>query len=251
MRKGRNPRGSGWSIPGGVVAGALAVGLLIPGRAGTVAAIHPVRDVSQTWITTRGTNAAIDEVDPRIAKEILESRHAVALGGWGGSRTGSSWASYAEFRDDLRRNLVSADLRDAMYDPEKWDATPVNEQRHPVTYARKFSLLARAHGYEVVVTPHPNLVDVKGAACGSEPGESEEHGYVRCGIAARIAPYADVYETKAQALEDRPTEYRAFVEATAAQARTANPNVVVLSGLSTAPGYPATARMLYTARRAR
>jgi hypothetical protein len=134
-----------------------------------------------------------------------------------------------------------------MYDPEKWDATPLNEQRHPVAYARKFSLLARAHGYEVVVTPHPNLVEVDGATCGIQPGESEEHAYVRCGIAARIGRYADVYETQAQALEDRPTEYRAFVEATAAQARSANQNVVVLSGLSTAPGYPATAQMLFAA----
>ncbi|MGH2635195.1 MAG: hypothetical protein ACRDHU_03505 [Actinomycetota bacterium] len=41
-----------------------------------------------------------------------------------------------------------------------------------------------------------------------------------------------------------PAAYRAFVEATARLARDVNRDVQVLSGLSTHPGYPATAEML-------
>jgi hypothetical protein len=252
MRQGRKTtRGKG--IAGAVVVGACLFGLLVPGGAGTSQGLPEVRRPNQILVTTRGTDAAIDAIDARLGKEILESRNAYALGGWNasggrsGARTADSWASYAEFRKDLARHMVPPDLRAAMYDPEMWDATPVNEQRDPVTYARKFAELAHAHGLLVITTPQPNLVEVEGAACGIRAGESEVHAYVRCGIAAGTARYADVYETQAQALERDPQAYRAFVLATAVQARKANPNVAVLSGLSTSPGYPATAGMLYDA----
>jgi hypothetical protein len=42
-----------------------------------------------------------------------------------------------------------------------------------------------------------------------------------------------VVETQAQYLEAYPGAYGAFVSSTAAQARAANPNVLVISGLST------------------
>jgi hypothetical protein len=254
MRKGRGAHRRARSISAAVAVGACVVGLLIPGKAGTsLESPSHQRLKSQYWITTRGTNAAIDEIDPRLGKEVLESRNTVALGGWnasGGSNgtwTGASWASYAAFRTDLRRGMISPDLRAAMYDPEKWDGTPLNEQRDPIAYSRKFARLAHRHGWFAIVTPHPGLVTVHGGACPRNLAEREEAAYVRCGIAAGVARYADAYETQAQALEDDPRAYRAFVQATAVQARSANPDVVVLSGLSTSPGYPATAEMLYAA----
>jgi len=253
MRKEPGTKDRTWTIPAAVVAAAVVLGLAVPGGAGTSHPLPEVRRHNQYLITTRGTDAAIDQIDPRLGREILESRNTVALGGWNaiggsnGARTGASWASYGKFRDDLRRQMIPPDLRVAMYDPEKWEATPVREQRHPVSYARKFALLARRQGWLAFVTPHPNLVEVQGGACTAEAGESDGHAYVRCGIAARIARFADAYETQAQTLERDPTAYRAFVEATAAQARSSNPGIVVLSGLSTSPGYPATAEMLYAA----
>ena len=47
-----------------------------------------------------------------------------------------------------------------------------------------------------------------------------------------------------------PKAYRAFVYDTARLVRSVNPDVHVLSGLSTHPGYPATAQMLTDASRA-
>jgi hypothetical protein len=145
--------------------------------------------------------------------------------------------------------MVPADVRVAMYDPEGWDETPLRERRHPIRYIEKFARLAHANGYVAMVTPHPGLVSVPGAECGREGAESEVDAYLRCRIAERTARYADVYETQAQAMENNPQAYRAFVVATAEQAREANPQVVVLSGLSTSPGYPATDQMLYAAWR--
>jgi len=76
-----------------------------------------------------------------------------------------------------------------------------------------------------------------------------EAAYLRCEIAAEAARYADAYETQAQYLQRDPGRYREFVSRTADQAREANPGVVMLSGLSTHPGFPATPDMLLTAWR--
>jgi hypothetical protein len=119
-----------------------------------------------------------------------------------------------------------------MYDPERWPATPPNEQRDPLTYMRAFGRLADLHGLRVVITPHHSLMSVPGGVCTAERGEPETDAYVRCEIAAHAALAADVVETQAQGIQDRPGLYRTFVEATAAQARAANPEVRVIAGLS-------------------
>ncbi|MGA9160010.1 MAG: hypothetical protein WB297_03990 [Actinomycetota bacterium] len=58
---------------------------------------------------------------------------------------------------------------------------------------------------------------------------------------------ADAVETQAQTLQRDPAAYRAFVAATAGLAREVDPDVRMLAGLSTHPGYPATPRMLLDA----
>jgi hypothetical protein len=96
-----------------------------------------------------------------------------------------------------------------------------------------FSVSARALDYRVIITPHPGLVTVAGGRCTVGPSEAIEDAYVRCDIAGQAAKVADIVETQAQMLETDPAAYRKFVSATAAQARAANPKVLVLSGLST------------------
>ena len=50
-----------------------------------------------------------------------------------------------------------------------------------------------------------------------------------------MAKCADVVEIQAQGAEANPARFRQFVDAEAQQARTANPNVLVLAGISTNP----------------
>jgi catechol 2,3-dioxygenase-like lactoylglutathione lyase family enzyme len=120
-----------------------------------------------------------------------------------------------------------------MYDPERWADTPVVEQRDPVAAIRAFAAAARAAGYRVIVTPHPNLVGVPGAVCGPHPAESLEDAFLRCGITAAAARVADVVEVQAQYLETDPARYADVVGRAAEQARAANPAALVISGLST------------------
>jgi hypothetical protein len=63
--------------------------------------------------------------------------------------------------------------------------------------------------------------------------ETMQAAFLRCGIEAAAARLSDVVEIQGQLLEADPATYRSFVESETAQARLANPDVVVLAGLST------------------
>jgi hypothetical protein len=113
---------------------------------------------------------------------FLGSSTSFALGGWGSSAPAVSWASEEAFEADLEAGRISPEVRVVMYDPEIWDATPLLERLDPAAAMRSFGLLARKHGYLVVITSHPNLVTVPNAACTAEDGESLEDAFLRCGI---------------------------------------------------------------------
>lgn len=225
-----------------------------PGRrAGSLGRVDvPIeRGAGPYWATSAGSMQAIAAIDPGVAARAFGSGRGIALGGgspagWPGAITGRAWASLAAFEEDLRAGAIPAEVRVAMYDPERWRHTPIEEQRDPVAAIGRFVGWCRRHGLVSMVTPYPRLVTVRGAVFVAERGESEEDAYVRSRITVAAAA-ADVCETQAQRLQDRPEAYRAFVAATAEQARTANPEVVLLAGLSTSPGYPATPAMLLEA----
>src|SRR5262249_25041647 len=156
-----------------------------------------------------------------------------ALGGWATSVVSMSWASEAAFAHDLRAGAIGPDVRAVMYDPEYWSATPLAEQRDPVAAMHRFSSLARAHGYLVIMTPHPNLTAVAGAACVHQIDESIQAAFLRCQIPAAAARLADVVEIQGQFLENNPTAYGTFIARATAQARAAHRDVRVIAGLST------------------
>jgi hypothetical protein len=188
---------------------------------------------SQMWISTAKTASTLSAIDPAVSEAFLGASTSFTLGGFGGSTLAAGWASQAQFAEDLAARRVPHGARIAMYDPEAWDATPLDEQRDPAASMRAFATLARRHGLLVMITPHPNLVGVLGAACQSAEGESETAAFLRCGVVADAARVADVVEVQGQSLEADPAAYAAFVTDAAAQARAANPAVLVLSGLST------------------
>jgi hypothetical protein len=203
----------------------------------------------KVWMTAAGSIGAIAALDGGLAKRVFGSVDAIALGGWPGATSGRAWASYERFASDVRSGAIADDVTVVMYDPEAWEKTPLDERLEPLRYIESFCALARAQGYAVAVTPHPNLVSVPGSAHLPRNGEAREDAYLRSGIVEVSAANADVYETQAQRLQREPAAYRAFVLQTANRARAANGSVRVLSGLSTHPGYPATSDMLDTAWR--
>jgi hypothetical protein len=190
--------------------------------------------LGQVWIATTPTLAHLRAFDPDASALFFDRPSSFVLGGAGSVAIAArAWSDEAAFETDLASGAIPPHVRYVMYDPEGWAPTPRGERRHPITAMRAFARAAREAGYGVIITPHPNLVDVRHAECARGTNENTSAAYVRCGIGAAAARLADVVEIQAQWLEWDPAAYRSFVEAAAAQARQANPDVVVVSGLST------------------
>jgi hypothetical protein len=188
---------------------------------------------TQVWIATATTRGTLSQLDPAAAQGLLGGPRSITLGEPIGAPAALAWSSERRFAAQLAAGQIPPSVRIVLYDPEGWLATPAAERRAPIPAMLAFGALARAHGYLPVITPHPSLMAVHGAACGALEGESLETAYLRCGIQAMAARAADIVEVQAQYLETDPDAYQAFVAAAAAQARQANPNVLVLSGIST------------------
>lgn len=150
--------------------------------------------------------------------------------------------AFAQFRDwQMTRTVSVADARNVasaahdvsavIYDPESWQFTPADQQHDPVAGVRVAADAAHANGAILIATPAVDLMRVLA------PGaHGDRYGaFLRTGIVEGAARYADVLEIQAQGSETNVAQYRSFVAAAAQQARSANPHVVILAGLSTNP----------------
>jgi len=150
--------------------------------------------------------------------------------------TVANFESYAEFSQAIVAGTIPPGVHWVMYDNERWQGTPVNEQEHPARYEALFARLAHRHGYKVILAPAQNLVFGLSKP-GVRPAGAIWQQYLAFGLATVSAQSADIYEIQAQA--DEAARYRAadvyadFVRAATAQAQAANPKITILAGLST------------------
>lgn len=142
-----------------------------------------------------------------------------------------TFTSYATMEKLLGEpNGLPAGTAAVIYDNEDWSLTPATEQLHPAKYEELAAKLAHAHHLLFISTPAVDLTNVLA------PGQSDHYAaYLRLGLAASAARYADVMDIQAQGSETSPSTFAWFVQAAAAQARKANPHVLVLAGISTNP----------------
>jgi hypothetical protein len=146
-----------------------------------------------------------------------------------------SFKSFGAIRDALQMGAIGPEIRGIMYDYEKWQFTPEEEQRNAAGYVKQAADLVHARGLLFLAAPAVNLVTVMAPA---EDRKRLGDTYLRLGIAAGAARYADVFDIQAQRFEYDTDLYAKFVRQAAAQARRANPNVMVLAGVSTQPFGP-------------
>jgi hypothetical protein len=159
----------------------------------------------------------------------------------------ASYASYAAFAADVARGRQPRADHAVLYDIEKWAATPLDEQQHPLTYMAKFSRLARSHGLLPILAPARDLALVRGAYCAKNWGENLNEAYVRCGFASADAAAA-MFVVQSQVDQSNPPLFRDFVTLAARQARAGNRQVKVIAQIATAPlGQVASVRQLETA----
>ena len=153
------------------------------------------------------------------------------------------YRSLAAFQAD---RTIDQAYRWVLYDPERWDDTPAEEQADPWTWLPRFGQYAHARGYRVIAAPARDLGDVAGTAMPRHIGEDITAWYTRTGLAGVAARHADIVSIQSQALAEYPTAYEAFVNYGIAQAKYANPYVKVFAGLSTK--YGTAAQMAAAAR---
>lgn len=190
------------------------------------------------WLFS-GPGVTAMAADPE-ASRLLDGAEPFVM--WGRSLNGvpKSWnaihvisfKSLSEIKDALETGAIGPEIKGIMYDQEKWKFTPEDEQRNPGPFLKKAADLVHEKGLLFLTAPAVNLVNV------IEPGSNRnrmDEAYLRLGLAADAARYSDVFDIQAQRFEGDASVYESFVRQAAAQARHANPKVIVLAGISTEP----------------
>jgi hypothetical protein len=143
----------------------------------------------------------------------------------------ASFTSFRAIESALKGGTLAHDAEGIIYDNENWQFTPEQEQQNPARYEKRSADLVHAHGLLFLAAPAVDLVAVLAVQSQTTPYDA----YLRLGIAADAARYAEIVVIQAQGSERDTTLYAEFVGQAAAQARWANPNVLVLAGISTNP----------------
>jgi hypothetical protein len=144
-----------------------------------------------------------------------------------------SFKSFDGIRNALETKALGPEVKGVMYDYEKWQFTPAEEQQNPAARLKQAAGLVHDQGLLFFTAPAVDLVTI--LAPGADRKRQDET-YLRLGLAADAARYADVFDVQSQRFEGDTERYAKFVRAAAAQAREANPKVMVLAGVSTQPG---------------
>jgi len=143
-----------------------------------------------------------------------------------------SFKSFDGIRNALEAKALGPDVKGVMYDYENWRFTPAEERQDPARRLKQAADLVHAQGLLFFTAPAVDLVTVL-APDGDRKRQDET--YLRLGLAADAARYADVFDVQSQRFERDTERYAKFVRQAAAQARQANPKVMVLAGVSTQP----------------
>jgi len=195
---------------------------------------------AENWIMGSGELSAAQAAGSSSVRYAVGSAHLFVLLLRGQTSTAgqevADFRSYAEFKKMIRQGTIAPGIRWVMYDNEQWSLTPADEQADPVRYEQLFARLAHRQGYKVILAPAQDLVPGfdKNSFRG---GKAVWPSYLSMGLAAASARAADIYEIQAQPYEmsvyRSQHAYADFVAAAAAQARAANPGIVIYAGLST------------------
>ena len=219
------------------IAAAPALAPAVIGIAAQAAMAKPIR-----WMFHRGPGVAAVAADSMAAR-LLENAQPYILRKPGDKLViPPSWQAmpvtpfqaFGALEAALQQHTLAPEIKGVLYDYEKWVFTPIAEQRSPAGYVKRAADLVHSQGHRFLTSPSANLVKVMAPDTGKSDAELFE-AYLRLGIAADGARYADVYVAQGQrGLQDTDV-FTNFIRQAADQARGANPDVEVIAGISTNP----------------
>jgi hypothetical protein len=113
-----------------------------------------------------------------------------------GSQTLGIYTSFARFSSDISHKSLQRSIHWVMYDAERWNATPDNEQQQPLLFEQQFAALAHAHGYKVILAPAQGLLPGFSQTAFLD-GTTYSQAFVSY-FAPVTAKYADIWVVQAQ-----------------------------------------------------
>jgi hypothetical protein len=134
--------------------------------------------------------------------------------------------SYQAIREAFLQGTIPAGVQGILYDNERWPGTPLVEQQNPFSYVQQAGALVHRHGLIFINSPAADLNSTLNPA-----HHGNYSGYLQEKLGA-LARFADVFDVQAQHAGP-VASYVAFAKAAVAQARDANPQAVVLLGITT------------------
>jgi hypothetical protein len=223
----------------GLIALVLAVGSWAPVSANTMGSQISLSSVY--WIFYREDFDHLRALDPGLFEQILASpgtyilEHSV-----GGPHLPPEaipteiFFSTAGLQAAIDQHQVVPGVKAVADDLEMLATTPTSEQQNPIPAMKGFADTADANGYQPILIPGRDLMLVPGAVCSRQPVETISLAYLRCGL-PKAAAYAPIYVIQAAPVETHLGALRQLVKKGAAQARKANPHVIIFATLSVSP----------------
>jgi hypothetical protein len=222
---------------------ALIALLLAPGFLSTEAARSAQKPLVTRlyWIFYKEDIERVNRFDPAMVRQLVSGPGTYALerSAFGprlpqGVVPVENFFSAASLEHAVSTHAVYPGVKFVAEDPEYWRATPMPEKVTPIPYMKKFAASANAHGLTPILVPARDLMRVPNGVCTQRPADTISQAYLSCGIPAAAAD-ARFFVIQAAAVETDLPALIQLIRQGAAQARRANPNVIVLATLSAAP----------------
>lgn len=209
------------------------------------------------WALADSSLNNLRQANEAVAALQMNNAAVYVSGNEGGKQNGvpAGWVakptvkfeSYAKFEQMVTAGTLDPSFGIYIYDPEKWDFTPVEEQLNAPLYMKKFCDLAHSKGWACMNAPARSLLLNDGTAssngtawCHKVTGETLSQAAIRCQLYAHAAhpmltgaTYAERIDMQFQSEQNNAARYASFVQQARDQAVAANPNVIIRSNLTT------------------
>ncbi len=138
-----------------------------------------------------------------------------------------TYKSFTDFQAALQSHSVPQGTQWILLDLEKWQFTPLAEQKDPLKYYSMASDYAKRYGYGLIAAPGLSLF----------PGSFDQKlSYIeRSNFYGKVSKYASIVEIQSQSLEFNNSNFSRLVDTALTQAKTTDQLTSVFAGLSTNP----------------
>jgi len=134
----------------------------------------------------------------------------------------------------IRYHRVIPGVKVVVDDLEDLGITPRVEREDPMPAMKGFGHAADSSGYRPILVPGRDLMLVSGAACSQQRGNTISQSYLHCDL-PEAAAYSPIFVIQAAAVETNLPALKQLVQQAAAEARRANPHVIIFATLSVSP----------------